>query len=484
MIVAILADIDDDLRDLLRCSVDLSGYLQGCCQEFRCGEDVAKLYITLLCKSALTGRPLEEILGIQYNERSKQVDCDVYLDYEAVVSATTPEQLQAMVVREILDSMEPAFSVLQLSDFDLPAFQAALQEAFAQLSVTAVDLCKVQGNEQEAKVNASVSAVLIPYQAVGTTAAARVAALFAAMGDKLGITKLDVAMKRKLAVFAVVIVAVVFGLGIWHFYSTAGGAPVSSEAVACKERGDAYWSQGQLEQAIAAYTEALRISPQYAKAYYSRGCVYASKGQSDQAIADYTAVLRIDAQDADAYYNRGNVYANKGQMDRAISDYTKALRVNSQLAFAYDGRGIAYAHGGHFEQALADFNEALRLNPQAADTYYNRGNVYMQKAQPDQAIVEYNKALQLNPQLAFVYNGRGNADAKKGQLDQALADYNEALQLNSQYADAYFNKGMVSEKLGHRSEAVEAYRQFLHYASPKDSSQIRWAKQRISVLGG
>jgi Flp pilus assembly protein TadD len=42
-----------------------------------------------------------------------------------------------------------------------------------------------------------------------------------------------------------------------------------------------------LEQAIADYTEAIRVDPSYADAYYNRGAAYEKLGQTADAEADY-----------------------------------------------------------------------------------------------------------------------------------------------------------------------------------------------------
>ena len=44
-------------------------------------------------------------------------------------------------------------------------------------------------------------------------------------------------------------------------------------------RGDAYYEQGQLAQAIAAYTKAIQLAPDNADAYNNRGIAYGKKGE-------------------------------------------------------------------------------------------------------------------------------------------------------------------------------------------------------------
>jgi tetratricopeptide (TPR) repeat protein len=96
--------------------------------------------------------------------------------------------------------------------------------------------------------------------------------------------------------------------------------------------------------------------------YYNRGESYRNKGDHDRAIADYTEAIRLDPQFAIAYNNRGVSYnGGKKDYDRAIADYTEAIRLNPQYALAYNNRGNAYQAKGNQARADADFAEARRL---------------------------------------------------------------------------------------------------------------------------
>jgi len=61
---------------------------------------------------------------------------------------------------------------------------------------------------------------------------------------------------------------------------------VEQEAVAHHNRGIEYLYNGDLEQAISEFDQAIEIDPQHAKAYKIRGFAYFDKGEHDKAIAD------------------------------------------------------------------------------------------------------------------------------------------------------------------------------------------------------
>ena len=102
---------------------------------------------------------------------------------------------------------------------------------------------------------------------------------------------------------------------------------VIDDAYAYNNRGDAYANKGDYDKAIADYTEAIRLKPDYAYAYYGRGKAYAEKGDLDKAIADYTVAVRLKPDFAAAYYNRGLAYDRKGEKRKAEVDLAEAKRL-------------------------------------------------------------------------------------------------------------------------------------------------------------
>jgi tetratricopeptide (TPR) repeat protein len=79
---------------------------------------------------------------------------------------------------------------------------------------------------------------------------------------------------------------------------------------------------------------AITGGPLTAREYSNRGIAYANNGEYDRAIADFTQAIALKPDFALAYSNRGNAYANKGEYDRAIADYTQAIKLNPNVADA------------------------------------------------------------------------------------------------------------------------------------------------------
>ena len=237
-------------------------------------------------------------------------------------------------------------------------------------------------------------------------------------------------------------------------------------------RGVAHSRKGDFDRAIEDYTEAIRLYPNYDKAFYNRGIAYRRKGDHDRAIKDYSEAIRINPNYDKAFNNRGLIHSRKGAHDRAIEDYTAAIRINPNYALALNNRGNAFRRKGDYDRAIQDYNEAIRINPDYDKAFYNRGIAYGRQGNHDRAIDDYNEAIRINPKYASAFNNRGNAHRRKGNNDRAIQDYDEAIRINPQNYRAFSNRGNAHKHRQNYERAIEDYDQAIRL-NPRYASAFR-----------
>ena len=134
------------------------------------------------------------------------------------------------------------------------------------------------------------------------------------------------------------------------------------------QEGYSAYMKGQFTRAIASYDEAIRLDPNYARAYNNRGLAYQAKGDLNRAIADFSEAIRLTPTLSAAYLNRGAAYARKGDVDKALADCTEVIRLDPHSFQAYKLRAAAYQAKGEGSKAEADRLQAGRLYRPKYDT--------------------------------------------------------------------------------------------------------------------
>ena len=92
------------------------------------------------------------------------------------------------------------------------------------------------------------------------------------------------------------------------------------DALEAYSRGLEYLDYNEPDQAIRAFTEALKLNPRHVHAYFARGCAWAERGNLERAIADYNETIRLDPNYAAAYSNRAAALHRSGDALAAADD--------------------------------------------------------------------------------------------------------------------------------------------------------------------
>lgn len=185
----------------------------------------------------------------------------------------------------------------------------------------------------------------------------------------------------------------------------------------------ALFAQGRFEDAIRAWTRALRQNPELLQAYAGIGEAYLRLGLARPASMAFADLVKRVPGSPEAQYNLGNALAACGKLDEAVAAYREAVRLKPDFAEAWSNLGIPLYHLNRFEEALAAQDSALRLRRDDPGAHGNRGNALFALSRLEAAARAYKTSLVLAPSQAEAATSLGNLWKEQGRHEAALAAY-------------------------------------------------------------
>ncbi len=138
-------------------------------------------------------------------------------------------------------------------------------------------------------------------------------------------------------------------------------------------RGRVLEAFGVKNAAVAAYLDALRAAPDFARAAARAAYLLASQDRYGEAEPLFRLALRSDPGNAATHFNLGFALGKLGRHDDAVSALREATRLRPGLDRAWYGLGMAQAALGRHAEAAAALHEAATLQPMNPHAWYALG---------------------------------------------------------------------------------------------------------------
>ena len=169
---------------------------------------------------------------------------------------------------------------------------------------------------------------------------------------------------RYMKVLSLGIVVVTFAAAMALGQGNPEAANLTREGIEASKAKD--W-----DKAITAFRKAAQMeahyAPNLASALQQRATVYVSQKKFQEAIADYSEALKIKSDAPDVYERRAYAEMQLKDYDKALNDYNQAIKLSPEEAKYYQVRALIYQNKGNLKAALADTEKTLQLDPSNAD---------------------------------------------------------------------------------------------------------------------
>ena len=231
----------------------------------------------------------------------------------------------------------------------------------------------------------------------------------------------------------------------------------SDDATSYNNRGAILRQMRRYKEALEDYDRAIQLQPDYAIAYNNRGTTLHEMGRYEEALEDKTHAIKLQSDNAQFYSNRGITLHQMGRYPEALEDYNRAIQLQPDYAIAYYNRGTILCEMGRYEEALEDKTHAIKLQPDDADFHNSRAITLFEMERYEEALEGHSHAIKLQPDNPQFYDSRGITLLKMGRHEEVLEDYNRAIQLQPDNARFYNNRGATLHQMGRYQEALENY---------------------------
>ena len=249
-------------------------------------------------------------------------------------------------------------------------------------------------------------------------------------------------------------------------------------------------TRDSIDRAIAAFEDATRHDPEYARAWAALGGAYGLKANFlsipemlNEAVDIERRALAIDPELADAHLWLGASLLALGRVDDAVAEIREALNLDPENGQAYQGLARAYWVGnGDFASAIPLFERAIQLNPEAGYSYLQLSLLLAWAGQLDRAAEIASRAVELQEQfisgnfglqvvgaharLGYVYYLKGDYEGALreyerelvfvGASDHALRERTQ-LELNIKIGAAYLRLGRGDDAERHFARALKSF---------------------------
>ena len=134
-------------------------------------------------------------------------------------------------------------------------------------------------------------------------------------------------------------------------------------------------------EVVRGCDDAIARHPGAAELWELRGLARSSRQDFGEAVADFTQAVRLDPARSSARVQRGWAYFLSDAPKLALVDFNAVIAQNPDHGEAHGCRGFALASAGQHQAALADAEDSLRLSHSFDPrTYYNAARIFARVA--------------------------------------------------------------------------------------------------------
>lgn len=190
--------------------------------------------------------------------------------------------------------------------------------------------------------------------------------------------------------------------------------------------GSRFLDEGDTDRAIDALTQAVKLNPDLAEAWFKLGIAYALVEKREE-----TMEMANVGQDEPANKSSRVKTNSEKAFEKAVAAYKKIIDANDEDDVAHFNLGRAYNKLNEDEDAAKALKQAVKLKPDDTEYQTELGAILIKLAQYHEAIAPLKKALELDPENIRAQELLEDAEAGRKRVNYTSTPKDEKKPSNS-----------------------------------------------------
>lgn len=262
-----------------------------------------------------------------------------------------------------------------------------------------------------------------------------------------------------------------------------GGMSAEDRSNVLLQRGLAYQSKKDGNNAIKDLQAAIEGNPKHLVAHLRLATLLSNHGQADAALAIFDKAVERFPTEPIVYNDRGSLRRLKGDRPGAIADFTKAISTNANFTMGYINRGFIQLEANNLAAAIDDLNNAVRLSPKHPVALRLRGNAQLANNQIAGALSDFTFAAAASPNDPVIRLELGFARYFTGDYANAATEFQKVLELSPTSIVAHPWQFLALTRSGQGEKAKTVLATFLD-KTPDSPEGDNWVRNVCRFLIG
>jgi eukaryotic-like serine/threonine-protein kinase len=236
------------------------------------------------------------------------------------------------------------------------------------------------------------------------------------------------------------------------------------------KRGQELYELQSYSEALVAYSEAIKINPDYFQAWKYQGHTLNKLYKYQDALTCFNHAIQIKPDDFNVWYQHGWTLGVLEKYDEALSSYEKALAIKPDDFNAWYHHAWILEILERYNQAIVSCDRAIEIKPKHHQSWFHRGFILNELKIYNEAVFSYEQAIKIKPDYFEALHGLALTQSRQGLHELAVASFKQAILIKDNDPDIWYDYGLVLFNLSKYTIALKSFKRVIEIKSDDENS--------------